>query len=303
MGIDAGSRILDLSPDTDIIFVTAFDKYAIEAFELHAMDYLLKPIAEERLEKTVARLRAKLRFTKERHSLTLQIRCFGRFQMGWDGREPVKWRIEKARELFAFLLQNHNRNISRDELIDKLWPEDNPDRAIKQLYNGIYYIRKALADYGIGRELISIENNYNLKLGPLNWDVDRFCGLLMDMQGSKLEELEKLDALYTGDYLESELYPWSDFERERLSKLYEQGIIKLSKKLMKERKYDRAENYLLRAYEKNSYLEDISEILLKLYKETDNKIKAIKHFNAYSYLLKEELGIMPDERLRELLKL
>ena len=40
-----------------IVFLTAFDEYAVKAFEEHAFDYLLKPIEEKRLEKTLARLR------------------------------------------------------------------------------------------------------------------------------------------------------------------------------------------------------------------------------------------------------
>lgn len=158
-GMDAASRILDLSPETDIVFVTAYDQYAIEAFELHALDYLLKPIAKERLERTLDRLRKKTPVVVENPSRKLLIRCFGRFQMGWEGQEPIKWRIEKARELFAYLLQNNKRKISRDELLDTLWPEDSPDRAVKQLYNGIYYIRKALEAYGIGSSLICIGND------------------------------------------------------------------------------------------------------------------------------------------------
>ncbi len=39
-----------------IVFVTAYDEYAIEAFELNAVDYLLKPFSEERLQKTIQRL-------------------------------------------------------------------------------------------------------------------------------------------------------------------------------------------------------------------------------------------------------
>jgi two-component system LytT family response regulator len=39
-----------------IIFITAYDQYAIKAFEVNALDYLLKPIQRERLGKTIARL-------------------------------------------------------------------------------------------------------------------------------------------------------------------------------------------------------------------------------------------------------
>ncbi|MBI5814402.1 MAG: response regulator transcription factor [Nitrospinae bacterium] len=40
-----------------IVFVTAYDQYAVEAFEQYAVDYILKPVTEERLEKTVSRLK------------------------------------------------------------------------------------------------------------------------------------------------------------------------------------------------------------------------------------------------------
>src|SRR5579864_4580608 len=41
-----------------VIFVTAFDRFAVRAFEIHALDYLLKPINEERFNSSLARARA-----------------------------------------------------------------------------------------------------------------------------------------------------------------------------------------------------------------------------------------------------
>ncbi|ELY2797925.1 two-component system response regulator BtsR [Cronobacter dublinensis] len=48
-----------LDPDSRpwIVFLTAFDEYAVQAFEEHAFDYLLKPIETARLQKTLARMR------------------------------------------------------------------------------------------------------------------------------------------------------------------------------------------------------------------------------------------------------
>ena len=47
-----------------VAFVTAFDDHAIEAFELNAIDYLLKPVQLERLQATVARARERLRLAE-----------------------------------------------------------------------------------------------------------------------------------------------------------------------------------------------------------------------------------------------
>jgi two-component system, LytTR family, response regulator len=44
-------------PRPHIVFCTAFDEYAVDAFELHAVDYLLKPVSRARLEKALARIR------------------------------------------------------------------------------------------------------------------------------------------------------------------------------------------------------------------------------------------------------
>jgi two-component system LytT family response regulator len=45
-----------LDPQPVVVFVTAFDKYAIKAFEANALDYLTKPVSAERLAKTILRL-------------------------------------------------------------------------------------------------------------------------------------------------------------------------------------------------------------------------------------------------------
>src|SRR5918998_1085748 len=58
----AGETGMDLLPllgvDVDVVFVTAHDAYTLRAFEVNAVDYLLKPVAPERLAVTVGRLAA-----------------------------------------------------------------------------------------------------------------------------------------------------------------------------------------------------------------------------------------------------
>ena len=58
-GIDVARGLADASPRTQVVFVTAYDQYAIDAFEQGAIDYLLKPITRERLLATVQRIQAR----------------------------------------------------------------------------------------------------------------------------------------------------------------------------------------------------------------------------------------------------
>ncbi|MBW8824618.1 MAG: response regulator transcription factor [Xanthomonadales bacterium] len=57
-GIEVAALAAEASPRTRIVFVTAYDQYAIDAFERGAIDYLLKPVTPERLDATIARLQA-----------------------------------------------------------------------------------------------------------------------------------------------------------------------------------------------------------------------------------------------------
>jgi DNA-binding LytR/AlgR family response regulator len=56
-GIEVARKI---SANCRVVFITAFDQYAIEAFENEAVDYILKPVTDTRLEKTVERLKKQL---------------------------------------------------------------------------------------------------------------------------------------------------------------------------------------------------------------------------------------------------
>ncbi len=56
-----GFEVLELiGQDVRVIFVTAYDKYAVRAFEVHAVDYLLKPFSAERLGEALDHVRSKL---------------------------------------------------------------------------------------------------------------------------------------------------------------------------------------------------------------------------------------------------
>ena len=59
-GFEVARRLLDARAPVQIVFVTAFDQHAIEAFEVNAVDYLLKPVEQPRLERAVDRARRRI---------------------------------------------------------------------------------------------------------------------------------------------------------------------------------------------------------------------------------------------------
>ena len=63
-GIEIAKRILKKGLELMIIFVTAYDQFALDAFEVNAIDYLLKPICEDRLKRTIQKI-ATLKSNKE----------------------------------------------------------------------------------------------------------------------------------------------------------------------------------------------------------------------------------------------
>jgi DNA-binding LytR/AlgR family response regulator len=59
-GLEVASAVAETSPGTHVVFVTAYDQYAVDAFERGAVDYLLKPVEMDRLSATVKRLKARI---------------------------------------------------------------------------------------------------------------------------------------------------------------------------------------------------------------------------------------------------
>jgi len=59
-GFEVARRLVDSDTESRLVFVTAFDRHAVEAFEVNAVDYLLKPVEAERLATAVDRVRKRV---------------------------------------------------------------------------------------------------------------------------------------------------------------------------------------------------------------------------------------------------
>ncbi|SEO77612.1 two component transcriptional regulator, LytTR family [Luteibacter sp. UNC138MFCol5.1] len=90
-GMEVAAAAADVSPATLVVFITAYDQYAVDAFERGAVDYLLKPVTQDRLAQTVTRLRGRLADAARHAGRTAQLaRDLGpRFDTPPD--EPLTW--------------------------------------------------------------------------------------------------------------------------------------------------------------------------------------------------------------------
>ena len=68
-GFEVARRLLEEESESQVVFVTAFDRHAIEAFEVNAVDYLLKPVEVDRLGTAVDRVRKRIQFDRPHASL------------------------------------------------------------------------------------------------------------------------------------------------------------------------------------------------------------------------------------------
>ncbi|HUP30043.1 MAG TPA: LytTR family DNA-binding domain-containing protein, partial [Usitatibacter sp.] len=85
-GLELAKRI---DTRTHIVFVTAFDQYAVEAFDREVMDYILKPVTDERLAKAIERLKRKLASAERPPALDEVLAKLARAIPGAGGR--MRW--------------------------------------------------------------------------------------------------------------------------------------------------------------------------------------------------------------------
>ncbi|KGR88256.1 response regulator [Lysinibacillus boronitolerans] len=306
-GLALGEKIQEIVPNVEIVFTTGFDQYAIDAFNLHAIDYLLKPVQISRLEKTLERLDQINNKVKEIKPRLTVIKLFGGLHVVLpDGRtQPIKWRTSKAKELFAYMLEHKNEMIFRDTILELFWPESDIDKASKQLYTAIYTIRKTLKNYGVEGVKISsplLSSGYKLVVENIVVDVEQWLSrlkLLPPIQQTTVDEHEQVFQMYTGDYLGDCDYLWAESERERLRRLWLYHAQQLSEFYIKNESYIAA----IKVQEKVQALfadaEDNYFTLMKLYDLLNNTAAVEEQYWLLKKTLQEHLAVEPSEEIED----
>jgi len=120
-GLEVARELAEQWPDRQpfplIVFVTAYDEHALEAFERAAVDYLLKPVNEERLSKTVQRLRELLAQRAARSQDQHLEHALAQLRQLVSADSPVPAKPPARLEIIRAAVGNRTRLIPVDEVI------------------------------------------------------------------------------------------------------------------------------------------------------------------------------------------
>ncbi|MGF9699490.1 response regulator [Paenibacillus sp. MABNR03] len=314
-GLEAAEYIQQMDSNIRIIFVTAYADHAVEAFELHALDYVLKPVSSARLRKTIDRIASWMSVMPE-IAVTSEVQEPGSEASQDDielpglltfkhldiyrslGPEAAKhkWRTTKSQELFAFLFHHRGEWVSKEILLDKLWADVTLEKGLTHLHTSVYQIRKLLKEWSMTGKLEYNMNRYRLLPGNLVSDVEQFeLGMgYAEVTSDNVEELREIVLLYRGDYLEEHDYQWSQAKARELRRKYIRLVLDLADWNMKHERGKDAIEQLLELQEREPYAEDICRLMMKVYASMGDGQAILKLYSSFARTLLEELGHQPE---------
>lgn len=204
-GLILSAKIQDINDHIDIVFVTAFNQYAVEAFDMQAVDYLMKPLAEGRLEKTISRLiRNKRAFGNSGKPYT---QCAGGFEVYVNG-EALTWKNTKAKEIFAFLIYKQGVPVNWEKIADAVWPDYDGEKAQTNFHATTYLLRKRLAEAGISAILENARGNYRVVSEQVDCDFWQLEERIHNNQMKRKEDMLLLEHFLERGYMEDCGYEW-----------------------------------------------------------------------------------------------
>ncbi|MEJ8545251.1 response regulator [Brevibacillus borstelensis] len=306
-GIETAEQILRLLPEIDIVFVTAFGDYAVKAFELNALDYLLKPVQKERLQKTLMRIQKEKEVKDDRGpaSSMQYIRCFQTLQVELSenrGLQTIRWRTTKAQELFAYFLHRRGQPVRKDLLLDLFWEEVDWKKGYAQLYTTVYQIRKTLDQLRIGIKIINCDDGYLLEMNNVSLDVDEWeNGLrhLPPLTDKSVGEYMRLLELYRGDYFAEYDYLWAESERQRLRMDWYNLATQVGSFLVMNGEYSKAIVLYLRIQQFYPHVEELYFSLMKLYDMLGDREAVAGQYNSLTEMLRDEFEAAAPPHIKE----
>lgn len=191
-GLELAVRIKKFSPNTKMIFVTGYSEYAVAAFGIRANGYLMKPVKPEDIRKEIDYVVPA--FTE--HSGKLQVQCFGKFEVFWEGA-PVQFKRLQTKELFAFLIDQKGTFCTSEEIALAIWEDESDKKVLShRLRNLVSDLRSTLD--AIGQKDVVIRTNRTIAVNRSLIDCDYYRMLEGDMDAVNT---------FAGEYMRQ--YSWA----------------------------------------------------------------------------------------------
>lgn len=127
-GLELARKLTEIHPKINIIFCTGFAEYSLEAFNLYASAYLLKPITVEKVHNAMEHLRFPVLLEEK----ALELRCFGNFEVFCRGT-PVKFKHGRTRELLAYLVDRRGALVSTNEAMGAMFGDEDKGSYMRTL--------------------------------------------------------------------------------------------------------------------------------------------------------------------------
>ncbi|OPJ59692.1 response regulator [Clostridium chromiireducens] len=305
-GLELANCLLEQNDELMIVFVTGYNQYALEAFEVNALDYILKPVNSNRIQKCVSRLnKLKTPMNQEKtHMGKTKICCFGNFEVhGNNG--VIKWPTRKVEEMFAYFIFHKDSNVECGELGEILWPEGEPDKIKANFDTSLFRLRKTIKENGLPIEISSKKRGkgvYRCYLHGLSSDVIEFKNAALKnviVNKSNINRFEQICSLYRDDLFSKKDYGWCEGEREYLSRDYTKMLKNIAYFYLGEGLYENAMDKLLTAKRKSPFDEEVHLNILKIFAIQKNRALLVKSHEEFKLELFQEMGIEPHGETNE----
>lgn len=306
-GLDFAKKILKEALTVELVFLTSHKEYALDAFEVHAFDYIVKPVSQDRLERTIKRAKQRrtplLADKSGSASATLSVYCLGDLDIRCADGGVVQLSSSKSAELLAYLLLNQGKFVSKWSVMEDVFRGMPPQNAEIYLNTTIYKLRKALEPHGMKTAVISTNERYRMDLKKIYIDFIDFenrVNSLGTMDESNLENALKTEKLYGGELLRDKGYYWSLPEKERLSEVYWNFAKKLGHYLLENNNLTTALQIFRKLVFKNELDEEVNCLLMRVYAARRDRISLIRQYERYAKVLERELEVAPGNMTADL---
>jgi two-component SAPR family response regulator len=251
--------------------------------------------------------------TTEKAKPTLKIYCFGKFQVRVNFKVIDRWRSAKAESLLKYLAAHHKRPVSKDVIMETLWPDCEPSLARNNLKVTMRVLRQTLASAHASEKfdwIIVQDGNYGINAEADVWlDVHQFeyhweAVRRLEKQGKNAEaisEYKLAEALYRGDYFENDVYEeWTTLRREALRNVYLAILAKLANHSLNNEEYDDCIVYCQNILAKDKCREDAYRRLMRSHSRLGQRNSAVRWYRLCEMTLRKELGVPPEHKTTEL---